>query len=93
MSSFAIIGLIVLALVVLNGIYVAAEIALIGVSRASLHAVAQGMTYFDMLMSQGSPVVRKDVVPNVTHGGLYESPAGLDLIKDILLKECGTQDD
>lgn len=58
-----------------------------------LHAVAQGMTYFDMLMSQGSPVVRKDVVPYVTHGGLYESPAGLNLIKDILLKECGTQDD
>ena len=55
------------------------------------HAVAMGTTYYDLLVKMGSPLVRKTVVPDVNHAGpngLYNSPKGIESIRDILLNEC-----
>ena len=54
-------------------------------------AVAQGELYHDLLVSEGSPLIRKDTVPGVTHAGatgLYNSREGTNLIRDILINEC-----
>jgi len=55
------------------------------------HAVAMGTTYFDLLMKMGSPLVRKTIVPDVSHAGpkgLYASSTGTLAVRDILLSEC-----
>lgn len=55
------------------------------------HAVAMGMTYYDLLVKMGSPLVRKTVIPDVNHAGpngLYNSRNGIDNVRDILLNEC-----
>jgi hypothetical protein len=55
------------------------------------HAVAMGTSYYDLLVKMGSPLVRKTVVPDVNHAGpngLYNSPKGIENIRDILLSEC-----
>lgn len=55
------------------------------------HAVAMGMTYYDLLMRQGSPLVGKDTIPDVAHGGrmgLYASREGANRIRDVLINEC-----
>ena len=53
--------------------------------------VAQGEFYHDLLVSEGSPLVRKDIVPGVTHGGataLNRSREGTNRVRDILINEC-----
>jgi hypothetical protein len=55
------------------------------------HAVAMGMTYYDLLIKMGSPLIRKTVVPDVNHAGpsgLYASANGVRTVRDILLGEC-----
>ena len=57
-------------------------------------AAAQGELYHDLLVSEGSPLVRKDIVPGVTHAGdtgLYNSREGTNLIRDVLINECRPQ--
>jgi len=54
------------------------------------HAAAMGATYHDLLVSQGSPMVRKDVIPEANHG-FPGTPEGADKIRDILLSECRLQ--
>ena len=57
-------------------------------------AVAQGELYHDLLVSEGSPLVRKDIVLGVTHAGdtgLYNSREGTNLIRDVLINECRPQ--
>lgn len=54
-------------------------------------AAAMGRMYFDLLIKMGSPLVRQTTVPNVSHfgpKGLYQSSAGRETVRDILLKEC-----
>lgn len=55
------------------------------------HAAAMGTTYFDLLVKEGSPLVRRTVIPGVTHAGptgLYSSAKGVEIIREILLSEC-----
>ena len=55
------------------------------------HAVAMGTTYYDLLVKESSTLVRKTVIPDVTHAGpngLYNSRAGVEKVRDILLTEC-----
>ena len=55
------------------------------------HAVAMGTTYYDLLMKMGSPLVRRTVIPDVSHAGpngLYNLPNGVEKVRDILLNEC-----
>jgi len=51
------------------------------------NATAMGLTYYDRLVSEGSPLVRKDVLPKVTHG-IKDSPEGARKILEILVNEC-----
>ena len=54
-------------------------------------AVAQGMLYHDLIISEGSPHVRRTVVPDVSHfgdTGLYETQAGANQVRDDLLSAC-----
>ncbi len=51
------------------------------------NATAMGLTYYDRLVSEGSPFVRKDVLPKVTHG-IKDSPEGARKILEILVNEC-----
>ena len=55
------------------------------------HAVAMGTVYHDLLLERKSPLVRKTVVPDVSHSGpkgLLGSRNGADKVRDILLEEC-----
>jgi hypothetical protein len=55
------------------------------------HAVAMGTTYHDLLLERKSPLVRKTVIPEVSHAGpkgLYSSRDGADKVRNILLDEC-----
>ena len=55
------------------------------------YGVAMGMTYHDLLVREGSPLIRNDVVTGVTHAGetgLYNTQKGIDLISDTLINEC-----
>ena len=55
------------------------------------HAVAMGTVYYDLLLDRGSPLVRKTVVPDVSHAGpkgLLASRIGADKVRTILLDEC-----
>ncbi len=59
------------------------------------HAVAQGLLYHDLLVQRKSPLVRKDVIPNVDHSGdngLFTSDEATDRIRDIFLSECRPRD-
>ena len=50
-----------------------------------------GTIYHDLLLERGSPLVRKTVVPDVSHSGpkgLYNSRSGADKVRDILLEAC-----
>jgi hypothetical protein len=51
-------------------------------------AAVLGMTYYDLLIKSGSPLVNKTVVPDVDHGGLVRSHSGAETIRDVLLNEC-----
>jgi hypothetical protein len=54
-------------------------------------AVAMGTVYHDLLLERRSPLVRKTVVPDVSHSGpkgLLGSRTGADTVRDILLDEC-----
>ena len=53
--------------------------------------VAHGEFYHALLINEGSPLVRKDIVPGVTHGGatgLNRSREGTNRVRDILINEC-----
>jgi hypothetical protein len=55
------------------------------------HAVAMGTIYHDLLMERSAPLVRKTVIPDVSHSGpkgLYGSRSGADRVRDILIEEC-----
>ena len=49
--------------------------------------VAHGMTYYNMLLEAGSPLVRLDTVSNTPHV-VRSTKEGAEMIRDILLLEC-----
>ena len=49
--------------------------------------IKRGMTYHDLLIENGSPMVGLDVLPGVAHG-VHRNPQGADKILDILINEC-----
>ncbi len=49
--------------------------------------VGQGLFYHQRLLAEGSPLVRLNVVPNTPHNA-QSSPAGANMIRDIMLNEC-----
>jgi len=53
--------------------------------------VRRATVYYDRLIAEGSPLVKRTTVPDVTHGGptgLYNVPAGASQVRDILLSAC-----
>jgi hypothetical protein len=53
----------------------------------SSNAVEQGLIYHEQLVQEGSPLVRKDVVPGTPHA-VPSTPQGANMIRDIMLNEC-----
>jgi hypothetical protein len=51
------------------------------------NAVEQGLTYYDRLVQEGTPLVRKDVVPGTPHA-VPSTPQGANRVRDIMLSEC-----
>jgi hypothetical protein len=49
--------------------------------------VANGMTYYERLIQEGSPLVHVDTVINTPHV-VRSTREGADMIRDILLREC-----
>lgn len=55
------------------------------------HAVAMGTIYHDLLLERGSPLVRKTVIPDVTHSGptgLYNNRGAVDKVREALIEAC-----
>ncbi len=50
-------------------------------------ATAEGLTYYELLLQHGSPLVRKDTLPGLLHG-ITRAPDGVNKISEILVAEC-----
>ncbi len=51
------------------------------------NAVPQGLTYYERLLAEGSPLVRRSIAPGTPHA-TPSTRAGAEMIRDILLAEC-----
>lgn len=51
------------------------------------NAVPQGQIYYERLITEGSPLVRMEIVPNTPHA-VPSTREGAERIRDIMLAEC-----
>ncbi len=50
-------------------------------------ATAEGLTYYELLLQHGSPLVRKDILPGLLHG-ITSAPDGVNKTGEILVSMC-----
>lgn len=51
------------------------------------NAVPQGLSFYERLLAEGSPLVRRSIAPGTPHA-TPSTRAGAEMIRDILLAEC-----